>query len=200
MGTRGEPSHEWGGLLPTLRTHTHPGRLWRGPCQGKRWVHMSPWGITLRQGSRLLRVVTPRIPKEAELSLASDLGEKRLSILPRPTGHTDQPWCSLGRTTLPWGPPGVPGKGHTALGATRGSLGRTTLPWGSPEGPWEGPHCPGDHWGSLGRTTLPWGPPGVLVGLHSAEVNRQQGTEVAAADTRGPSSRACTSCLITPAW
>lgn len=94
-----------------------------------------------------------------------------------------------------------PGKDHTALGVTKGSLGRTTLPWGSPEGPWGGPHCPGGgHRGSLGRTTLPRGPPGVLVGLHSAEVNGQQGTEVAGADTCGSSSRACTSCLITPAW
>ena len=48
--------------------------------------------IALRQGSRLLRAVTPGIPKEAELLLASDLGERRLSILPHPAGHTDQPW------------------------------------------------------------------------------------------------------------
>ena len=80
-----------------------------------------------------------------------------------------------------------PGKDHTVLGVTRGSLGRATLPWESPEG-------------SLGRTTLPWGPPGVLVGLCSTAVNRQQGTEVAGADMCGSSSWACTSCLITPAW
>lgn len=127
----------------------HPPRqTLEGLCQRKRWVSVSRRSIALRQGSRLLRAVTPRIPKEAELSLASDLGERRPCILPYPTGHTDQPWGSLGRTTLPWGPPG---------------------------GPWGGPRCPG-----------------VLGGLHSAEVSGQQRTEVAGADVCS-SSWACTS-------